>query len=187
MSRFLALVTLIACDAGAKTTPPAPPAPVVKAQVTPPAPVATPPAPAVAGHVLLASLQRGACYGTCPIYTVTVYRDGKVEYDGEEYVKKKGKATGTVTPAQMAALDKLFTDDHYLAYNTEYTHYDVTDNPSAKTAYRPLGATKTKTVDHYYGDMKAPESLSKLEEQFDTIVQTDRWIGTRAERDKLER
>ena len=116
---------------------------------------------------------------------MTVYRDGKVEYVGTDYVKTKGNATGTVTPEQLAALDKLFTDDHYLAYKDSYEHADWTDAPSARTSYVPLGASTAKYVSHYYGDTSAPESLSKLEESFDTIVKTDRWIGTRAERDKL--
>jgi len=185
MSRFLALVTVLAgCDSGTKAEPPAQ-SPVVQAQV--PAPVATPPPPPAHEHVLLASIDRGACYGTCPVYTFTVYRDGAVEYEGKDFVKKKGKLKGTVSDAQLAALDKLFTDDHYLAYNNDYTHYDATDAPSAKTSYQPLGAAKAKIVDHYYGDMKAPESLSKLEEAFDATVKIDEWIGTRAERDKLGR
>jgi hypothetical protein len=177
MSRVLVLVILAGCDAGAKPTPPPPP-------VAAPHVVAIDAAP-VPDHSLLASIARGACYGTCAVYTLAVYRDGRVEYDGEDFVKTKGKATGTVTAEQLAALDKLFTDDHYLAYKSEYKNYDVTDNPSAVTSYHPAGATTTKTVDHYYGDMHAPESLTNLEHQFDEIVKTERWIGTRAERDKL--
>lgn len=166
MSRLLVLVILIAgCDAGAKPTPPP---------------------PLVREHVLLASIDRGACYGTCPVYTLAVYRDGTVEYEGKLYVKTTGKAAGTVTDEQMAALDKLFTSDHYLAYDSKYTSYDVTDESSARTAYRPPGARETKTVDHYAGDSKAPESLTKLEDRFDAIVQSERWIGTDAERDKLD-
>ena len=168
MSRFLVLVSLIAgCDAGAKPPPPQPLAPVIRE------------------HVLLASIHRGACYGTCPIYTLAVYRDGTVEYEGKAYVKTKGKAAGTVTDDQLAALDKLFTDDHYLAYNSQYTSADVSDEASASTAYRPLGASETKTVDHYDGDTRAPASLTKLEDRFDEIVQSQRWIGTSAELDKL--
>jgi len=198
MSRILPLVLFVtaACDAGAKPTPP-PPVPVpsvaaVKPPVPPaphipppPAPPVSPPPVAVSEHVLLASIDRGPCYGTCPSYTLTVYRDGKVEYVGKDFVKNKGKASGTVTAAQLAALDKLFTDGKYLAYKSSYESYDATDAPSAKTAYRPLGATTTKTVGHYYGDMHAPASLSDLEEGFDKIVKTERWIGTEAERDKL--
>lgn len=180
------LAILAACDAGAKPTPPpAPPPPHVA--VAPPVPPPAPPPPTVAppAHVLLASLDRGPCYGTCPVYTVTVYRDGKVEYVGTDYVKKKGKVAATLTAEQLAALDKLFTDDHYLAYKDSYQHTDYTDASSARTAYAPPGASSAKYVAHYYGDTHAPESLTKLEAGFDTIVNTERWIGTRAERDKV--
>src|SRR3954471_8041193 len=122
MSRFLALVVFVVagCDAGARSPSPevqplpAPvkPPPVAPLPLAPPAPVpvATPVPVPVASHehVLLASLERGVCYGTCPAYKLTVYRDGKVEYVGKNYVKKIGKAGGTLTDAQLAALDKLF-------------------------------------------------------------------------------
>ena len=179
------LAIVVGCDAGAKPAPPPAPHVAVAPKVPPPPPVPPPPTVAPPAHVLLASLDRGPCYGTCPVYTVTVYRDGKVEYVGTEYVKKKGKAVATLTADQLAALDKLFTDDHYLAYKDSYDDADFTDAPSARTAYAPPGASTAKYVGHYYGDTHAPESLSKLEAGFDTIVQTERWIGTRAERDKL--
>jgi hypothetical protein len=182
MSRALVLVVpgvlaiLAGCDAGAK---PAPPPPHLVVAAMPPPPVAPP------RHVLLASIDRSPCYGTCPVYTVTVYRDGKVEYVGTDYVKTKGKAAGTITADQVAALDKLFTDDHYLAYKDSYEHVDMTDTSSARTSYLPLGATTPKVVGHYYGDTSAPESLTKLERGFDTIVNTESWVGTRAERARL--
>jgi hypothetical protein len=195
MSRSFVLVVpgvlaiLAGCDAGAK--PPSPHLtvaalpPIAPVPPVPPVPRMPPPTTALPQHVMLASIDRGACYGTCPIYKLTVYRDGKVEYVGEDYVKMKGKVAGTVTAEQLAALDKLFTDAHYLAYKDAYDHEDATDAPSALTAYVPLGASTTKFVRHYYGDMHAPESLTKLEEDFDTIVKSERWIGTEAERDKL--
>jgi Domain of unknown function (DUF6438) len=177
MSRHLTLVVLIAaCDAGVKPTPASPPP-------SPAAPIAPRPPPAAHEHVLLASIDRGMCYGTCPAYTFTVYRDGKVEYVGKNFVKTKGKADGTLTDAQLAALDKLFIDGKYADYKSSYEAYDVTDNPSAKTAYQPVGAKTPKTVAHYYGDMHAPQSLTELEAKFDEIVQIDRWIGTDKERE----
>jgi len=198
MSRVLALVLLVAaaCDAGAKSptplvqpasTPvPAKPAPPPVTPVVPPAPVVPTPPPVTHEHVLLASLERGVCYGTCPAYKLTVYRDGKVEYEGKNFVKKKGKASGTVTDSQLAALDKLFTDAKFTSeYKDAYTSYDVTDNPSANTAYLPAGGKKVKSVAHYYGDTHAPESLTELESKFDDIVKIERWIGTAADRDKM--
>jgi len=136
-----------------------------------------------AEHTVMATLERTACYGWCPVYTVTVYRDGAVEYLGTNFVKTKGKATGTISADEVAALDRLFTAAHYFDFKDSYESYDMTDQPSATTSYRADG--RSKTVRHYYGDSHAPEALSALETGIDRIVRTERWVGTQAERDKL--
>lgn len=185
MSRVLALVVsiLVACDAGAKSPPPAPPPPV--AAKPPPPPVKPgPPKMPIADHIFLASLHRDVCYGTCPAYTITVYRDGKVEFEGESFVKKKGKADGTLTGDQLNALEKMFIDGKFATFDGDYTHQDATDVSSATLSYQPFGAAKAKSVPHYHGDMKAPKELGEFESRFDEIVQIDHWIGTRAEREK---
>lgn len=135
-------------------------------------------------HVLLASLSRTVCFGWCPIYTVTVYRDGVVEYQGEHFVKTKGKATWRLAPDELAALDQLFTSKGYLQLAADYSHEDITDNPSANTSYQPAGAA-VKAVTHYHGDMNAPKVLDEIEDGFDRIVHTEKWIGTDEERKNL--
>lgn len=134
----------------------------------------------VGPHEVMATLERTACYGTCPMYKLTIYRDGSVEYEGEEFVKIQGKATGQITPADVTQLDQLFTGAHYFDLNDAYTDYDVTDNPSAKTSYSSGG--KTKTIDHYYGDSDAPGVLVTIEDGIDTIVHVEQFIGTEQER-----
>ena len=61
-------------------------------------------------HEELATIDRTGCFGWCPIYKLTVFRDGTVEYSGERFVKTTGAATWTVTPAEIAAIDALFAD-----------------------------------------------------------------------------
>ena len=34
------------------------------------------------------------------------------------------------------------------------------------------------TIDHYYGDRDAPESLEGLERAFDGLAGTDAWVGS---------
>ena len=41
---------------------------------------------------VLMTLERTACFGTCPIYRVVVFKDGRIEYPGEQYVKVVGQA-----------------------------------------------------------------------------------------------
>lgn len=133
-------------------------------------------------HEVIATLERTACFGSCPIYKVTVYRDGTVEYHGEQFVKVHGDASGQIGPADVTQLEQLFTDAHYFDLKDAYTDYDVTDNPSAKTSYSAGG--KTKTIDHYYGDRDAPGVLATIEDGIDHIVHIEQWIGTEDERAK---
>jgi hypothetical protein len=48
--------------------------------------------------------QRTPCYGRCPVYTATIFADGRVEYDGQRYVPLLGKHTLSLPPATVAAL-----------------------------------------------------------------------------------
>jgi hypothetical protein len=136
----------------------------------------------VAPHVVMATLARTACFGLCPVYTVTVYRDGVVEYDGEDHVKVKGKATGKITPDEVAALDQLFATNHYFDLKPQYKDYEVTDNPSSSTSY--ARGDQHHAVEHYHGDSHAPEELRRVEDGIDAIVHVEQWIGTEQEREK---
>ena len=40
---------------------------------------------------LLNSMARNACYGTCPIYKITIRADGAVAYEGIKFVKTEGR------------------------------------------------------------------------------------------------
>jgi hypothetical protein len=134
-------------------------------------------------HEPLATIERTACFGWCPIYKLTVFRDGVVEYEGEDFVKTKGKATGRLAPEALAALDELFATHGYLALDDAYTDYSVTDMPSVNTSYSSGG--RTKAIKHYLGDSKAPAALAEVENGIDRIVHVEQWIGTEDEREKL--
>ena len=171
----LGLIVLVfgiaACDAGAPPMPTPSPAPTVPA----PPPVKELPPPKPHPHEVLATLQRTACYGRCPIYVVTVYRDGAVEFVGDEYVKTKGKATGSITLAQVDAIEDLFVKNHYTTLRDSYEEVQVTDMPSARSSYRSLDG-QVKRVGHYYGDRDAPEILATIEEGLDSLVNIDQWV-----------
>jgi hypothetical protein len=130
---------------------------------------------APSGSSVMLSLERTACYGRCPIYTVTVLRDGTVKWEGKQFVKVTGKATAKLPATALTALAEAFKRADYFALADKYDSYDVTDHPSAITSYADGG--KTKTIHHYHGDRSAPEKLSELESKVDELVGTNRWIG----------
>ena len=138
-------------------------------------------APPQQPDTVLASLERTACYGTCPVYKLTIHADGRVDYRGEHFVKRKGDATGRLTPAQLGALRNSFARADYVRLADSYEHASVTDAPSAITSFTD-GAI-AKTVRHYLGDDEAPAQLKKLEDQIDQIAGIAQWIGTDKERE----
>jgi hypothetical protein len=148
---------------------------------------APPAAPAASAPFVLATLQRTACYGTCPIYRLTIYSDGRVVWEGEQFVKVKGKAEARLTADQVAALRAAFAAAKYTQLEDHYDCYEVTDNPSANTSFQIGG--KTKTITHYHGCRRDPATttLSGLENKIDEIAGAVRWVGTPAEREKIRR
>lgn len=135
----------------------------------------------VCDHEPIASLERTSCYGWCPVYKVTVFSDGIVEYQGEHYVKTKGRAVGHLDPKELAALHDLFQRNGYRSLKGSYEEYYVSDNPSAYTLYSLADGTM-KPVRHYFGDQSAPKALLDIEQGIDQIVHIEQWIGTESER-----
>ena len=81
--------------------------------------------------------QRTLCYGTCPAYTATVFRNGKVSYDGERFVPILGQHTLSFDqPTVAAMLDKARS----LNFNSLEHNYrsGATDMPATIiTTYLP--------------------------------------------------
>jgi hypothetical protein len=130
----------------------------------------------------LITLERSVCFGTCPSYIVTLASDGKVTWEGRDYVKTTGPATAQIKPEDFNKLVEEFErikfatlDDKYET-GTRGCPESATDNPSAQTSIRING--KTKSVLHYYGcrDSEVLRRLTLLERKIDEVIGTERWI-----------
>ena len=49
-------------------------------------------------------LQRTGCFGTCPIFTVTLFRNGNARYHGEGFVSNIGGFSGSIDPFSFGRL-----------------------------------------------------------------------------------
>ncbi len=108
---------------------------------------------------------RGACMGTCPIYSFTVYRDGTIYYDGESYVDNKGFYVGHVPADDVKKLADLYVDRKYFSLEDHYEE-QVTDMSSVSTGIQYDGRTKSV---YNYGDY-GPEMLNDLENELDATL-----------------
>lgn len=53
------------------------------------------------------SLSRGACYGTCPIYSVNFRQDGKAFWHGEAFVDREGDFESEIWEDDFRRLTEL--------------------------------------------------------------------------------
>jgi len=133
------------------------------------------------------TLDRSGCYGTCPIYRLTIEADGSVTFEGRDYVKTKGTAKGHISQEQLRQLISEFEKIDYFSLRERYQDADdgcpsfATDMPSADTSIQMN--SRKKSVSHYLGcwerggDFKIyPAALYKLEEKIDEIVNSKQWI-----------
>ncbi|MFC2032627.1 DUF6438 domain-containing protein [Chloroflexota bacterium] len=119
------------------------------------------------------TLERTACFGVCPVYTLTIYGDGRVVYEGIRCVRIEGTRTTTISDDKIKQLIAEFQKMDYFSLKDSYEERNATDMPSAFSSLTIDG--KTKTVRHYHGDFSAPKKLTALENKIDQIVHSDQW------------
>ena len=128
---------------------------------------------------LVIHFERSGCYGNCPVYKLTIYSDGRIEYEGENFVKQKGKAEGHIASADLATLvmefDKagFWTMDQFTAEGCKCGV--CTDMPMAITEIK--NQQRSHRVEHYYGCRCAPKTLWDLEQTIDKLAHTEQWTG----------
>jgi hypothetical protein len=125
------------------------------------------------------TLERTACFGRCPIYTVTILEDGTVLYNGGNFVDVTGEQTGQIDPATVALMVQALDKAGYFGWNESYTHMEVTDLSTVITSVTRDGVTHRIT--RYQGDRSAPSELPFLEQWIDLMAGTPAWTGAQSD------
>ncbi len=119
------------------------------------------------------TLQRGACYGTCPVYTLVIGGDGAVRYHGEGYVLVPGDHRFFVGVEAVRCLFDDFRAADFWSLPPEYVA-PITD--SAESEVTLSIGRQTKTVRDYVGRaVGMPKEVTALEEAIDRLA-GDRWV-----------
>jgi hypothetical protein len=127
-------------------------------------------APTETGPVL--TFERTPCFGTCPAYTMQVYADGRVTYEGRSHVPLMGKQNLKLSAAVVAEMLRQAKEARFEAFATQYKS-GVTDMPSTIVAIRqPDGTLKKVTA-----ESAVPENVQSyftyLTTQFDQLAQAN--------------
>jgi len=123
---------------------------------------------------LVIRLERTACFGKCPVYSLMIKGDGTVIYSGVQFVKIAGIQETTISKGAVEQLLMEFEKADYFSLDDSYTKFGKSDMPSANTSIS-LGG-QTKAINHYLGDLTAPKQLIALEDKIDEVVDSAQWI-----------
>ena len=135
------------------------------------------------GDSAAVTLERTPCFGTCPVYRVSVAPSGAVRFVGTHHVARQGAATADMGRERVDSLVRALEAGGYFGFADEYVmnapacgQY-ATDSPTVITSVTAGG--RTKRIRHDYGCFAAPRDLSALERLIDEAAGTAAWVGGR--------
>ncbi|MDB4286097.1 DUF6438 domain-containing protein [bacterium] len=86
-------------------------------------------------------LERTVCFGTCPVYTMTVNSRGKVTFHGIRNVDFMGNFEKNLSKKQVKRLAFLIDSGDFWKYDEVYDDENITDLPSFMTQCTHRGKT----------------------------------------------
>lgn len=121
------------------------------------------------------TLERTACFGTCPTYRITLRGDGLVTYDGGFNVAFGGRVEEHVDPAAAGALIEQFRAAQFFGLDDRYAA-NVTDLPSTILGLR-LGKARKSVTDYagLYDGM--PAAVLDLQQAVEGLARSRRWVS----------
>ncbi len=133
------------------------------------------PAPKCENDVVI-TIERSACFGSCPIYSAEIHADGEVVYRGKEFVKEVGERRFKISQEKIQELIKEFQSVDYFSlkdkYDADENGNSWTDLPTTITSICLDG--KKKKVVNYLG---APKKLDALEDKIDNLAGLYKYLG----------
>jgi len=113
------------------------------------------------------AMSRGACFGRCPIYTVTINSNGLVQYKGKGFTEHMGVYEKKFTPQQVATVLQDFKDNRVDTCAANYEQL-IADVPGIY--YKIIINGKEKNIGNaHFG----PAFLKQLAQDVDAFGQVD--------------
>lgn len=113
---------------------------------------------------LLASIERTACYGQCPMYKATFMDNGELIYVGKRFVEKIGTYRALLSENEVVEIKNKIVEYKYFDLDSLYPT-PISDFPSCLTEVRLNGKNK-KVIDR----RNPPENLKSFEKFLDSLL-----------------
>lgn len=119
------------------------------------------------------TLERNMCKGTCPYYSLIIFGNGTVDYNGKQFVNTVGHQVYDIPQERVGELVKEFYKSDYFSLKDSYDKIIITDQPTVNTSININGIYKNIFDNH---GAIAPEELRSLENKIDEIANTTKWV-----------
>ncbi len=176
MKYIIAIIALISITAACSTTKEV--AETLSPEIAVEPPIISPPTEhkiifedIAKGDSLFASIKRGYCFGTCPVYEMKIYNSGFTTYNGIHSVDMKGDFHTTISYDEMKKLVDLAVEIGYMEMKDEYDNPGVTDIPDCRTSI-VLGGKRKKIRRRF----DYPRSILAFEKLFDALQTSQKWV-----------
>jgi len=115
---------------------------------------------------------KGACYGECPVYNLTIYNTGLMKYNGIRYTPMIGKYEKQLTDVEYVNLVKLFKDANIWKLDENYD-MNIADLPTTTLSFSDKDKQKTMKTKSSF-----PPAVDVLEKQLLEMIKLDGWKQT---------
>ena len=115
------------------------------------------------------TLSKEPCFGSCPINSVSIDKDGQIYFYGESYNSKNGFFQGKINPIIFEELVKDLNKINFNHYKNDYGNYNITDLPSTSVSFIQEGKVYKSIYD--YGNA-SPKELQGILTRISYLYQT---------------
>ena len=115
------------------------------------------------------SINKLRCMGDCPVFTLKVYKNGFILYDGKMFVPLSGKYSGKISKKELEKLKNKFLENRFFDFEDYYKAPGL-DLQTTYIFFSHNGKEK-KIMDY----SNPPEELKELEELLTGLVDKVRW------------
>lgn len=124
--------------------------------------------------------EKTPCYGTCPVYKVSINKSGKATYRGIANTERQGDWETTIDGDTMKKLKEAAFKANYFELSRKYPIEGEVADASRTITYFRSGDTEM-SVNHTLG---GPDSLVKFEEYLEKTIANLKWTKIRSEESK---
>jgi len=116
------------------------------------------------------SFYTGPCFGTCPVYTMTITPDGTLKYEGEKFTEMTGVWENKLDKEAYAEIIALFEKANLRQYPDEVERL-ISDIPTKKLSFTDEKGSKTVK----YAYIK-DQSVLDIEHKMTALTELNNWV-----------